>query len=76
MTDEDQTPGLELVLAPVVALQLLASPVGHLTGGEQGGQRWPANSGSVLSIIVKLGLLILSTCLLVAGPSKEPHSYY
>ena len=47
MTDEDETPGLELVLVPVVALELLASPVGYLTGGEQGGQRWPANSGSV-----------------------------
>ena len=39
MTDEDETPGVELVLVPVVAVQLLASPVGHLTGGEQGGQR-------------------------------------
>ena len=61
MTDEDETPGVELVLVPVVAVQLLASPVGHLTGGQQAGQRWPANSGSVLSIIVNQRALGLMT---------------
>ena len=44
MTEEDEAPGAELEVGPVVAVQLLASPVAHLTGGEQGRQRGPDSS--------------------------------
>ena len=57
MTEEDETARPGLGLAPVVAVQLLASPVGDLAGGEQGGQGGPDKTGSVL-----LSSLITSTC--------------
>ena len=52
MTEEDEAPGAELEVGPVVAVQLLASPVAHLTGGEQGRQRGPDSRGSSVNIYI------------------------
>ena len=41
MTEEDEALSAEVRVGPVVAVKLLASPVAHLTGGEQGRQRGP-----------------------------------
>ena len=41
MTEEDEALSAEVGVGPVVAVKLLASPVAHLTGGEQGRQRGP-----------------------------------
>ena len=54
MTDEDETLGVGLGLAPVVAVECLASPVVDLTGGEQGGERRPDNTLVSSSVILLL----------------------
>ena len=52
MTEEDEAPGAELEVVPVVAVQLLASPVAHLPGGEQGRHRGPESTRSPVNIYI------------------------